>query len=107
MINGYCYSIDCDDDHCRCGDKVTDYHDFCSISTPIEDRRKFDVGDIWINASICLVCGDFIRSRNRHDYRTCSCKNISVDGGSWYAKRVGSLKNYQDVVIPFNEVEND
>ena len=52
-----------------------------------ETRRKYNVGDILENAAICKLCGDYLRSNNRHDYKTCSCGNLSVDGGSWYAKR--------------------
>lgn len=30
----------------------------------------------------CKHCGDFTYSRANHDYITCSCGKISVDGGS-------------------------
>jgi hypothetical protein len=43
-----------------------------------------------INAVKCLICGDIIQSRHRHDFVTCSCGNISVDGGNDYNRRVGS-----------------
>ena len=39
------------------------------------------------NAARCLECGDEIESTHRHDFRTCSCGSISVDGGLSYAKR--------------------
>jgi hypothetical protein len=29
----------------------------------------------------CLICGDEIFSRANHDYHSCYCGNISVDGG--------------------------
>lgn len=87
-------------------DKVIDYHDICSIDTPEVERRKIGIGDIYINAAKCKSCGDYIRSRNRHDYRVCACGNLHVDGGSWYAKR--SVKNGMDsmmnVVVPFSDV---
>lgn len=66
---------------------MIDYHDFTTIDTPIEERRRLNVGDVWINAAECLECGDILRSRNRHDFVTCSCGALSVDGGSWYCKR--------------------
>ena len=34
----------------------------------------------------CLVCNDTIISQHRHDYKSCSCGNVQVDGGSDYAK---------------------
>jgi hypothetical protein len=35
----------------------------------------------------CLSCGDEIWSAHRHDYKTCSCGDVSVDGGMDYRKR--------------------
>jgi hypothetical protein len=35
---------------------------------------------------MCLVCSDTIISQHRHDYKSCSCGNVQVDGGSDYAK---------------------
>jgi hypothetical protein len=43
------------------------------------------------NAVTCLGCGDFIVSKHRHDFVTCTCGSISVDGGQAYLRRVGSL----------------
>lgn len=41
------------------------------------------------NAVICNKCGDSIYSAHRHDYVTCKCGNISVDGGQEYLRRGG------------------
>lgn len=43
------------------------------------------------NAMSCLSCGDFIVSKHRHDFVTCTCGAISVDGGQEYLRRVGAL----------------
>lgn len=85
-------------------DHITDYHDFLSISTSKYEREKLGIGDIWINAIVCLSCGDYVRSRNRHDFRYCTCGSIAVDGGSFYQRIVGDLSNYQSILIPFNYV---
>jgi len=37
-------------------------------------------------AFICPNCEDKIYSRAHHDFRWCSCKEISVDGGLYYNK---------------------
>ena len=34
----------------------------------------------------CRNCGDEIQSLHRHDYVTCSCGDISIDGGDDYCK---------------------
>lgn len=43
------------------------------------------------NAVTCLSCGDFIFSMHRHDFVTCTCGSISVDGGQEYLRRVGAI----------------
>jgi hypothetical protein len=85
---------------------TTDYHDHNNIDTPKEERRKYNIGDIWINSAQCLKCGDIIRSKNRLDFKWCKCGNIAVDGGSWHASRVckeeGTCKN---IIVMFNDVK--
>lgn len=43
------------------------------------------------NAVICNKCDDFIVSKHRHNFVTCKCGAISVDGGQEYLRRVGDL----------------
>jgi hypothetical protein len=51
------------------------------------------------NAVICSKCDDFIVSKHRHDFVTCKCGAISVDGGQDYLRRVGGLErgSYTDL----------
>ena len=84
---------------------MTDYHNFCTIDTPKEQRDKWNVGDIWINSIKCLLCNETIRSRNRHDSRQCSCKNAFIDGGSCYPRYgAESLDTVEIITIPFSDV---
>lgn len=86
----------------------TDYHAFTDIDMSIEARRKFDVGDVWMNQAKCKKCNDVIVSANRHDYATCKCGAISVDGGSWYCKRVAAdLNDIEDMIVPFTHTEKN
>jgi hypothetical protein len=39
------------------------------------------------NSVICKKCGDVIYSRHRHDFVTCKCGNVAVDGGQEYLRR--------------------
>ena len=39
------------------------------------------------NAARCKNCGDIIESTYTHDFVTCSCGNLSVDGGHDYLRR--------------------
>jgi hypothetical protein len=40
------------------------------------------------NAAECALCGDVIESTHRHDFVTCKCGEISVDGGKAYLRRL-------------------
>ena len=42
------------------------------------------------NEAQCKKCGDIIWSGHRHDFKSCSCGAISVDGGRDYIRRCGS-----------------
>lgn len=35
-------------------------------------------------------CGDIIESKSVHDFKTCSCGAVSVDGGHEYLRRCGN-----------------
>ena len=41
----------------------------------------------------CNICGDVIESTYTHDYKTCSCGRVAVDGGKEYMKRCFKNKN--------------
>lgn len=40
------------------------------------------------NAIRCKKCGDVIESKSGHDFRTCSCKSVMVDGGIGKASHI-------------------
>lgn len=87
--------------------KKVDYHRFTKIDMPVAERRRLDVGDIWLNRAQCLNCKEIIVSNNRHDYKYCKCGKIFVDGGSWYGRMGGDLKFLKPMVVYFNFLEND
>jgi hypothetical protein len=49
------------------------------------------------NAVSCLACGDFIFSAHVHDFVTCTCGAISVDGGQQYLRRIGDTSAAVDM----------
>ena len=49
------------------------------------------------NAAQCLRCMDIIESKHTHDFVSCKCGRICVDGGLDYLRRVGDLDNFQDL----------
>ena len=42
---------------------------------------------ITLNKIRCLNCGNVIVSTHRHDFVTCKCGTVSVDGGTDYLRR--------------------
>lgn len=87
-------------------DKTTDYQEFTTKDTPLDERIRLNVGHIWSNSAKCKKCGDIIRSRNRHDMVYCKCKAIAVDGGSEYARRVGDINAIEDMIEYYNGVHD-
>jgi hypothetical protein len=58
------------------------------------------------NAIECKLCGDVIESEFRHDFRSCKCGAVYVDGGKDYMRRGGNIENMIDRSI-FEEEDND
>lgn len=48
------------------------------------------------NSARCLDCGNEIVSGHRHDFVTCSCGNLSVDGGKSYTRRLFRNSNWEE-----------
>ena len=51
-------------------------------------RRGAPVRRIKRNAVMCNFCGQTIESTHAHDFQTCGCGAVSVDGGLEYIRRV-------------------
>lgn len=46
----------------------------------------------------CTLCGDVIVSKHRHDFQTCSCGRVSVDGGTDYLSRTfHSMTDFEEL----------
>ena len=56
------------------------------------------------NAVQCTNCGDIIESRFHHEFVTCSCGRVSVDGGRDYLKRLAPSR---EAFIEMAEYEDD
>ena len=64
----------------------------------MEDSMKYIVK----NEVKCDHCKDIIESTDTHDFKTCSCGMVSVDGGYDYLKR--AVKSNPSILnpLPFN-----
>ena len=52
---------------------------------------------ITVNKIRCRKCGDIIESKSVHDFRSCKCRSVAVDGGHNYLRRVGNLEDWEDL----------
>lgn len=60
------------------------------------------------NAIQCKHCGEIIESTSAHDFKTCKCGKVFVDGGHEYLRR-GYTNSAEDDFIDLSEtieVEN-
>ena len=68
---------------------------------------KRDSRRIITNKIKCLHCGDVIESKTVHDYKTCKCGKVSVDGGKYYLKRGFPEFPPEKHYVELSEVEDD
>ncbi len=56
------------------------------------------------NSAKCLNCNKHLVSTHRHDFVTCECGSLSVDGGHSYVRRLFNKKeNYEETSILFKK----
>lgn len=68
-----------------------------------EKTKAKDLSDkkILLNKIQCKKCKDIIESKYVHDFKWCVCRNIAVDGGLEYLRRIGNLED----IIELSEFE--
>ena len=49
------------------------------------------------NAAQCTQCNTIIESKYRHDFQSCQCGAIFVDGGKEYLRRGGKPEHFMDL----------
>ena len=54
---------------------------------------------ILVNKIKCKKCGDVIESKSRHNFKSCSCGAVSVDGGLDYIRRCGEEDDYEELSV--------
>lgn len=55
----------------------------------------------------CLICNTIIESKTNHDFATCPCGNVFVDGGKEYLRRGAvHMDKYQELSITEGNDEN-
>lgn len=52
---------------------------------------------IKVNKARCRKCDDVIESKFRHDFQSCSCGAIFVDGGLDYCRRGGNPEDFEEL----------
>lgn len=59
------------------------------------------------NQITCKKCGQSIYSATIHDFKTCKCGAVSVDGGQDYLRRVGKREDIleQSIIMDKSDIE--
>ncbi|MGN0115087.1 MAG: hypothetical protein ACI396_07140 [Acutalibacteraceae bacterium] len=52
---------------------------------------------ILVNKIRCKKCNDIIESKSVHDFKTCKCGAVSVDGGNCYLRRCGNPEDIEEL----------
>lgn len=63
---------------------------------------KISMEKIISNKIRCRHCNEIIESTSVHDFKTCKCGTVSVDGGHLYLRRCGTPDDFEEL----SEVEN-
>lgn len=58
-----------------------------------------------MNRAKCRLCGDVIISTHRHDFVSCSCGEISVDGGGAYNR--ASARDFANFIAMYDDEESE
>jgi hypothetical protein len=52
------------------------------------------------NAAYCKKCNQIVISNSHHDFKTCTCSNVSVDGGTCYLRRsINEIDLYEELTL--------
>lgn len=63
--------------------------------------------ELLVNAARCFECGTYLESKHRHDFVTCECGKVSIDGGLDYVKVCGDLGSYVDLCVYGKECKDE
>jgi hypothetical protein len=123
IVHGFHKSSHCKNDHCPVHNPSNhEYRDYALVfsferfiferiistvddqvtTVPDPDDYTLNLHDgnlVYRNSVRCNHCGDEIVSAYRHDFVTCSCEAVFVDGGSTYRRIGGSPADYTDTAI--------
>lgn len=62
---------------------------------------------IILNRALCLHCLEFVVSTHTHDFRSCKCGAVTVDGGQEYLRRVGRPEDREERSIFIKTDDSD
>jgi hypothetical protein len=60
------------------------------------------------NEAFCFLCGTLLKSESVHDFVSCRCGNLSIDGGLEYLKRaymVATVRNGLPTFLDLSQSE--
>jgi hypothetical protein len=92
----------------RLAGEISDEHPTGEIIDPDDYEYNRSGKAILRNSAFCKGCGEEIVSVYRHDFVTCPCGNVSVDGGGAYLRRVTKgTHEFKDTSVVVTKPETD
>ena len=52
---------------------------------------------ILVNRIKCKKCGEILESSTVHDFKSCKCGAVAVDGGHNYLRRCGKREDWEEL----------
>ena len=52
---------------------------------------------ILVNRIKCKKCGEILESSTVHDFKSCKCGAVAVDGGHSYLRRCGKREDWEEL----------
>jgi hypothetical protein len=84
-LNDY---AECVETYLKTQDRILEEAALSNCQLFIQNIKRGDLArKIIKNAIRCLSCRDIIESKSIHDFKTCNCCKVSVDGGHDYLQR--------------------
>ena len=58
-----------------------------------------------VNKARCLICNQVLESTSSHDFKSCNCGNLQIDGGHDYIRRGFKNKDSYEELSEFEWID--
>jgi len=66
---------------------------------PVTREKRLAATSVVCTGIQCQACGEIVVSLHRHDWRSCKCGKVFIDGGRDYVRYGGDAENIKSVTV--------